>query len=66
MPRDGREFSVQDRLASREETLMGFLKRFFRNVFRDGTIPVGTSSFERLDEEDSRPTWESRGTATSR
>ena len=31
---------------------MGFLKRFFRNVFRDGTIPVGTSSFEHLDEED--------------
>jgi hypothetical protein len=31
---------------------MGFLKRFFRNVFRDGTIPVGTSSFEKLDEEE--------------
>ena len=31
---------------------MGFLKRFFRNVFRDGTIPVGTSSFEHLDEEE--------------
>ena len=30
---------------------MGFLKRFFRNVFRDGSIPVGTSSFEHLDEE---------------
>jgi len=31
---------------------MGFLKRFFRNVFRDGSIPVGTSSFERLGEEE--------------
>ena len=31
---------------------MGFLKKFFRNVFRDGTIPVGTSSFEKLDEEE--------------
>jgi hypothetical protein len=31
---------------------MGFLKRFFRNVFRDGTIPVGTSSFEKLSEEE--------------
>jgi hypothetical protein len=31
---------------------MGFLKRFFRNVFRDGTVPVGTSSFERLSEEE--------------
>ena len=31
---------------------MGFLKRFFRNVFRDGTIPVGTSSFEHLNEEE--------------
>ena len=31
---------------------MGFLKRFFRNVFRDGSIPVGTSSFENLNEED--------------
>lgn len=31
---------------------MGFLKRFFRNVFRDGSIPVGTSSFERLTEEE--------------
>ena len=25
---------------------MGFLKRFFRNVFREGAMPVGTSSFE--------------------
>lgn len=31
---------------------MGFLKRFFRNVFREGTAPVGTSSFERLSEEE--------------
>lgn len=31
---------------------MGFLKRFFRNVFRDGSMPVGTSSFEKLDEEE--------------
>jgi hypothetical protein len=31
---------------------MGFLKRFFRNVFRDGSMPVGTSSFERLSEEE--------------
>ena len=30
---------------------MGFLKRFFRNVFREGSVPVGTSSFERLSEE---------------
>jgi hypothetical protein len=30
---------------------MGFLKRFFRNVFREGSAPVGTSSFERLSEE---------------
>ncbi|MBI2825487.1 MAG: hypothetical protein HYX69_12445 [Planctomycetia bacterium] len=31
---------------------MGFLKRFFRNVFRDGAVPPGTSSFERLSEEE--------------
>jgi hypothetical protein len=31
---------------------MGFLKRFFRNVFRDGAAPTGTSSFERLSEEE--------------
>jgi hypothetical protein len=29
---------------------MGFLKRFFRNVFREGAAPVGTSSFERVSE----------------
>ncbi len=31
---------------------MGFLKKFFRNVFREGSMPVGTSSFERLNEEE--------------
>jgi hypothetical protein len=31
---------------------MGFLKKFFRNVFRDGATPTGTSSFERLSEEE--------------
>ncbi len=31
---------------------MGFLKRFFRNVFREGAMPVGVSSFERLNEEE--------------
>jgi len=31
---------------------MGFIKKFFRNVFREGSMPVGTSSFERLDEEE--------------
>lgn len=31
---------------------MGFLKKFFRNVFREGSVPVGTSSFEQLDEEE--------------
>jgi hypothetical protein len=30
---------------------MGFLKKFFRNVFREGSMPVGTSSFEHLSEE---------------
>jgi len=30
---------------------MGFLKRFFRNVFRDGTQNQSTSSFEQLSEE---------------
>jgi hypothetical protein len=29
---------------------MGFLKRIFRNVFRDGEVSTGTSSFERLSE----------------
>ncbi|HEY2841285.1 MAG TPA: hypothetical protein VGJ26_19165 [Pirellulales bacterium] len=32
---------------------MGFLKKLFRNVFRDGAVPNGgASSFERLSEED--------------
>lgn len=31
---------------------MGFLKKFFRNVFRDGTMPEGSSSFEHLSEEE--------------
>ena len=31
---------------------MGFLKRFFRNVVRDGSAPATTSSFERLSEDD--------------
>ena len=31
---------------------MGFLKRFFRNVFREGSMPIGTSSFEHLGEEE--------------
>ena len=31
---------------------MGFLKRIFRNVFRDGNTNVGTSSFERLSEQE--------------
>jgi len=32
---------------------MGFLKRFFRNVFRDGTIPMGkNSSFEQIPQQE--------------
>ncbi len=31
---------------------MGFLKKFFRNVFREGSMPPGTSSFEQLSEEE--------------
>ena len=31
---------------------MGFLKKFFRNVFRDASIPPGTSSFEHLSEDE--------------
>jgi len=31
---------------------MGFLKKFFRNVFRDDVAGVSTSSFERLTEEE--------------
>ncbi len=29
---------------------MGFLKRFFRNVFREGAMPAGASSFEQISE----------------
>ena len=29
---------------------MGFLKRFFRNVFREGAAPTGASSFNQLSE----------------
>ena len=31
---------------------MGFLKKIFRNVFRDGTQVGTTSSFSKLSEED--------------
>ena len=31
---------------------MGFLKRFFRNVFRDGAEVGTTSSFSKLSEEE--------------
>ena len=31
---------------------MGFLKKFFRNVLRDGSFPAGTSSFQSLSEEE--------------
>ncbi|HUT93691.1 MAG TPA: hypothetical protein VMY37_29780 [Thermoguttaceae bacterium] len=31
---------------------MGFLKKFFRNVVRDGSVPLGTSSFDKLSEEE--------------
>lgn len=31
---------------------MGFLKKFFRNVFREGSMPTGTSSFEHLSEDE--------------
>jgi hypothetical protein len=31
---------------------MGFLKKFFRNVFREGSMPAGTSSFQHLSEEE--------------
>ena len=43
---------THDGLQSEKSTLMGFLKKFFRNVFRDGAAPAGTSSFERLSEEE--------------
>jgi hypothetical protein len=31
---------------------MGFLKRFFRNVFREGEMPLAASSFQQLSEAD--------------
>jgi hypothetical protein len=31
---------------------MGFLKRFLQNTLRDSAVPVGTSSFDRLSEEE--------------
>jgi hypothetical protein len=31
---------------------MGFLKKFFKNVFREGAAPIGASSFEHLSEEE--------------
>jgi hypothetical protein len=31
---------------------MGFLKKFFKDVFREGSVPVGTSSFQELSEEE--------------
>ena len=31
---------------------MGFLKKFFRSVLREGSMPSGTSSFEQLSEEE--------------
>lgn len=31
---------------------MGFLKKFFRSAFREGSMPAGTSSFEHLSEEE--------------
>jgi hypothetical protein len=31
---------------------MGFLKRFFRNVFHEDALDLGTSSFDRLSEEE--------------
>ena len=44
---------------------MGFLKRFFRNVLREGAAPVGASSFQRLGEEELKRIWASPGTAIS-
>ena len=40
------------RAAERLKRDMGFLKRFFRNVFRDGAPLAHNSSFERLTEEE--------------
>ena len=33
----------------REGTVMGFLKRFFKNTYRDGELKQGRSSFENLN-----------------
>ena len=44
---------------------MGFLQRFFRNVFREDETPTGASSFEQLSEDELERTWGSRATATS-
>ncbi|MBU2213033.1 hypothetical protein KJ996_00130, partial [Patescibacteria group bacterium] len=30
---------------------MGYLKKFFRDIVHDGSIPAGQSSFESLSEE---------------
>jgi hypothetical protein len=57
-----REFTAGERVLGRirrrrkaaieVDAEMGFLKRFFRNVFRDGATAVGSSSFERLSEQE--------------
>ena len=51
-PRGRMSRLVQCRTRRGSKSLMGFLKRFFRNVFRDGPATVGTSGFERLSEEE--------------
>jgi hypothetical protein len=40
-----------DKKIARNTSPMGFLKKIFRNVFRDGAPPHVASSFERLSEE---------------
>jgi hypothetical protein len=47
-----RPFEVVNHFDIPKRPPMGFLKKFFRNVFRDGTVPVGISSFENLSEEE--------------
>ena len=37
---------------------MGFLKKFFRNVFRDGNPTPSTSSFDRLSEDERQRLYE--------
>src|SRR5580658_3507647 len=49
---DPRDFPVALTAKHQQRSSMGFLKKFFRNVFREGSMPVGTSSFERLSEEE--------------